>query len=30
MIKKMDTDKNRIILISDDVYLFIPMVLFYD
>ena len=30
MIKKMDTDKNRITLISDDVYLFIPMVLFYD
>ena len=30
MIKKMDTDKNRIILISDDLYLFIPMVRFYD
>ena len=30
MIKKMDTHKNRRILISDDVNLFIPMVLFYD
>ena len=27
---KMDIHKNERILVSDDIYLFIPMVVFYD